>query len=663
MNDNDVKAKRRADDDEAADAAEFERQCAEQESGAAPVDNSIDYAGIARQNAAEAQKAAGEPGYHQVKSVEADTMLAGHKIMSRAKLDERKQIADASDAHDAMYAMPPPALDRDNPEVKQWADNVAALAVHSTDTYRQSGVTDEDGPDGLKNQLLNSLLSATSGQLGWVTRKYEAPERLSTADRIHILSEIADKEIAATVPGKPEPYCDLDFAGKLVDEHAQDVFFTWGEGWYEWKDDRWQRGTADAPKKYAQEICTKAGDDLKKLGLKSPPTPAFLHSLGDNPKHERIVSAARYGLTISLDRLDAQPMLLGVPGGVIDLLTGKPRRQNRPRPGAPIEFVDYVTKRTVVAPDKSGCPRWLDFLREVLPYQPEVIEFLKQYCGYSLTGLTTEQKMLFLYGPGGNGKGVFVHTITSILGDEYAINVPSEVLMATKTGEHPQAIARLRGGRLATSTEVEEGRDWNEARIKLFTGGDKLTAHHMHKDDFTFQPNFKLIISGNHQPSLKTVDKAIKRRLLMVPFMLEIADKDVDLELEEKLKGEWPGILAWMIEGCLAWRKAGRLIVPQSIVEETDEYLYGQDTVGRWFEERCEQDEHTKQLEEKGGQCFHDYEAWAKREGITNVKGSRDFAAALRRIKGVTKPKHTRKGNFFKGFRLKPFEFSEELEG
>jgi putative DNA primase/helicase len=246
---------------------------------------------------------------------------------------------------------------------------------------------------------------------------------------------------------------------------------------------------------------------------------------------------------------------------------------------------------------------------------------------------------------------------------DYAIDAPSEVFMASKTDRHPQEIARLRGARVVASTEVEEGRDWNEARIKLWTGGDKLTGHLMKQNDETFQPNFKLIVSGNHQPSLKSPDRAIKRRLLMVPFMLEVADKDVDLKLEKKLEAEWPGILAWMIEGCLAWQKQGRLIVPKSIVEDTAEYLKGEDTVGRWFTERCEQTKDTAQVEEKGGGCFHNYEAWAKREGITNIKGSRDFAAALGAIKGVKKLPHTRKGNFFKGFQLKSIEFSEVLEG
>ena len=107
----------------------------------------------------------------------------------------------------------------------------------------------------------------------------------------------------------------------------------------------------------------------------------------------------------------------------------------------------------------------------------------------------------------------------------------------------------LRGARLVTAQETEEGRRWAESRIKAMTGGDPITARFMRQDFFTFEPTFKLLIAGNHQPGLRNVDEAIRRRFNMLPFAVKIPPAERDKDLPEKLKAEWPGILAWAIEG------------------------------------------------------------------------------------------------------------------
>src|SRR6185436_7282942 len=142
---------------------------------------------------------------------------------------------------------------------------------------------------------------------------------------------------------------------------------------------------------------------------------------------------------------------------------------------------------------------------------------------------------------GRNGKGVFLNTVTRIMGD-YACVSPIETFTATQQDKHETGLAFLRGARLVTAQETEEGRNWAENKIKSLTGGDPITARFMRQDFFTFTPEFKLVIVGNHKPGLRNVDEAIRRRFHLVPFTVTIDEEKRDTDLPEKLKAEWPGI-------------------------------------------------------------------------------------------------------------------------
>lgn len=273
-------------------------------------------------------------------------------------------------------------------------------------------------------------------------------------------------------------------------------------------------------------------------------------------------------------------MLLGTPGGTVDLRTGKLRD------GVP---GDRISRVTAVAPldqfkPERDCPQWLAFLDEALAGDKAAIRFLQQWGGYSLTGETKEQVLVFVYGPGGSGKGTAINTIGDILGD-YAINVGMETLTASKHDRHTTELARLRGARMARASETEKGRAWAENRIKNLTGQDTITARFMRQDDFEFLPEFKLTIFGNNRPSLKDVDAAIRRRFIVLPFDHPPVRKDP--ELAEKLKAEWRGILSWLIVGCLDWQANG-LVRPTVVEDATDVYFAEQDTFGQWLDDRCE---------------------------------------------------------------------------
>ena len=260
----------------------------------------------------------------------------------------------------------------------------------------------------------------------------------------------------------------------------------------------------------------------------------------------------------------------------VDLRTGVDRAPRRE---------DYCTKSTAVSPAPPGtlCPLWMTFLNRVTNEDQELIAFLKRLLGYCLTGYVREQVLAFLFGTGANGKSVFVGTVAGIFGD-YAIVAPMEMFITSKTDRHPTEIAKLLGARLVVAQETQKGRRWDEAKIKNLTGGDKLTGRFMRGDFFDFKPTHKLLISGNHKPSLSNVDEAIRRRFLLVPFTVQIPEAERDPQLAEKLKPEWPAIFRWMIEGCLEWRRDG-LMVPAVVREATAEYLADNDVMAQWLEE------------------------------------------------------------------------------
>jgi putative DNA primase/helicase len=284
---------------------------------------------------------------------------------------------------------------------------------------------------------------------------------------------------------------------------------------------------------------------------------------------------------------------LNTPEGIVDLRTGQMRPHDRAA----------LCSMTTVAPADLACPRWQRFLDQVTAGDQDLQRFLRRIAGYGLTGSTREHALFFFYGTGANGKGTFLNTLTAILGD-YAKVAGMDTFTESHTDRHPTELAMLRGARIVAAQETEEGRRWAESRIKALTGGDPITARFMRQDFFTYTPQFKLLIAGNHKPGLRNIDEAIRRRFHLLPFTVRIPPEARDPNLFDKLKEEWPAILGWALQGCLEWQAEG-LNPPAAVIEATAEYFDDEDSFGRWLvlRPRCD--------------------------------GARDDARSLRRLDGV----------------------------
>jgi putative DNA primase/helicase len=222
-----------------------------------------------------------------------------------------------------------------------------------------------------------------------------------------------------------------------------------------------------------------------------------------------------------------------------------------------------------------------------------------------------------------------------------------DTFTASRGDRHPTELAMLRGARLVTASETEEGRSWAEARIKQITGGDPITARFMRQDFFTFRPQFKLTIVGNHQPMLRNVDEAARRRFAIVPFIRKPAVPDQ--HLETALAREWSGILRWMIEGCLDWQ-ANRLVRPTSVTEATADYFAEQDLYAQWLDEACDVEPDNPYKWATTGDLFASWAAYAKAAG-EDPGTKKGFAPAMRR-KGF-KPHRCKSARGWSGIRLR----------
>lgn len=281
-------------------------------------------------------------------------------------------------------------------------------------------------------------------------------------------------------------------------------------------------------------------------------------------------------IAVSLDLLDTDPWKINTPTGLVDLKTGA---------FLPSDPDALCTKSTAVTPDFHGkTPEWDRFLDEATGGDKELQRYLQRLGGYALTGSTREQQFTFIYGGGGNGKGTFLKVLNGIWGD-YAKQAPMDTFTASMTEKHSTDLAGLHGSRLVTASETTAGKRWDEAKIKLLTGGDPIAARFMRQDFFVYQPQFKLVFIGNNKPEIRDLDAAMKRRVHLVSFT--ITPKNVDGELDLKLKKEWPAIFAWFIQGCIDWQVQG-LVAPASVQASTEEYFEEQDAVGQWIEETCD---------------------------------------------------------------------------
>jgi putative DNA primase/helicase len=392
-----------------------------------------------------------------------------------------------------------------------------------------------------------------------------------------------------------------------------------GSGWIIWSGGRWvpdkkrqireiaktipddiRAEAADVEARIPMAETAEARDDLEGLAKALRGWATTSESLARIKSMVECASSEQQVAT-EIEEIDRNPWLFNAKNGTIDLRTGQLLHHEREHLITDITNVEYDPK--------AECPVWLRFLDQIMAGDREMVRFLRRAVGYSLLGITPEQVMFILVGHGRNGKSTFVNAVRRALGT-YAKGTPAETLMAKREGAIPNDLAALASARFVSCSELAEGRRLDEALVKQLTGGEPVAARFLNREWFEYIPKYALWMSTNHKPIIRGTDLGIWRRLLIVEFKVTIAEGDVDTDLENKLRAELPGILAWAVKGCIDWQREG-LSPPASVVAATKAYQQDMDLVDQFIEECCRK---RSNAQVENGRLFEAFDKWRRRQ-------------------------------------------------
>ena len=360
-------------------------------------------------------------------------------------------------------------------------------------------------------------------------------------------------------------------------------------------------------------------------------------------------------LRVKTTDLDSNPDILNTSKGIYCLKTGEllPMTTGLPQ--------DICLKMAGTVPDfEMPTPLWDKYIQQITNYDPEILEYLNTYFGYAMTGHTMEHCFFLIAGKGQNGKSTLLKIISGVLGD-YAVTVPGSVFLQTSGKEHPTELMTFQGRRLVVASEFGQRSVWDLGRLKTLTGGDTISARRMHKDFVEFNPTHTIAIAANHKPKVEYVDEAIRRRTRLIPFDLELTKEQKDPDLPDKLKEEYPGILAWMIKGSIRWYANRLPEIPQKVVVATNEYFGEMDIIKMWLDDKCVLDPDSQTPCKTVFESWRLYTAELKETSGTNAS----FSESIKRF-GICLHRATKGGDrgkrFYKGIRMVEGEMQEDSD-
>jgi putative DNA primase/helicase len=422
----------------------------------------------------------------------------------------------------------------------------------------------------------------------------------------------------ARKPRKPLPgeLTELQVSEKLVKKFGDEIKYCGPlGGWFAWCGTHWRlddrEHARECAKAIARELAAEAAALLDEDTFKAAKRAGSARGVA------AILELARSapGIVFGPEEADRDPWALNCLNGTLDLQNAMLRPHDR---------ADLITRVCPVAYDPSAvAPRFEQFLREILP-DAEVRAYVQRFFGYAAAAVVREHVLEVFWGPGANGKSVLADVVTYVLGG-YARPGPSSLIVSDGYQPHPTDIASLVGARLVLVHETKRGASFDASKIKLLTGGDKLTARHMREDFFVFEPSHTMLMLSNYRPSADASDAALWRRVQLVPFDVVIPLEKRDQLLAEKLRAEAPGVLRWIVEGALGWQRLAGLAPPAVVLAQTEQYRASEDVIGQFLEERTVR---LPQASVKAGALYGAYKSWCEAMGQRPVRGN-DFAGEL----------------------------------
>lgn len=439
------------------------------------------------------------------------------------------------------------------------------------------------------------------------------------------------------------PLTEYGNAQRLVAGHGSDLRWCkqWNT-WLVWDGQRWRRDETLEVERRAKMTVRAMYRECEQVDDKQARN-EFARFILQSESRSRLASMVELaksepGIAVTPAHFHSSPWLFNVLNGTYDLSKDEFREHRRE---------DMISKIAPVTYDpEATCPRFEQFMFEIMEGDEELINFIRRALGYAMTGSIEEHVLFFLHGSGRNGKGTLMELFQDLYGD-YSTQTDFKAFCASKydSAEGPRdQLASLAGVRFVGASEVRQGVQLDEAIIKSVTGGDTISCRHIRGRTFTYRPAFKIFLAGNHKPRITDPTIAMWQRLRLIPFNACFLGRE-DTKLAHKLREEMPGIFNWALEGCRQWRRNG-LQSPDAVKVATSRYQEEEDVIGRFLRERI--------VILPSAEClFRDmygaYKRWCDKN-TEHAVGSRTFNA-LMRDHGF-KDKHTEAGTAWVGVGL-----------
>lgn len=424
------------------------------------------------------------------------------------------------------------------------------------------------------------------------------------------------------------------FVNLLQNDYCYDCYT---HTWYKWGGHCWKGSGGvlsvvdEVVKVYEKETCKAR--EMDRIQLRKRIT-----ILNTRRRRVDVIKLAEDILSQHTDiKWDSKPWLLPCVNGVINLRSGELVS------GTPEDYQRSCCPTTYRGL-KVICPRWDEFLLQIMDGSTEMADYIQRLVGYAISGTAGEGVFPVLWGRGRNGKGTMLEVLAKVLGD-FATPIPSSLLMEqtyTRSSAAPSPdLMRLMGKRLVWANETDEDRKLSTSMVKWLVGGDTIVARPLHGNEVTFQPTHTMFMLTNHKPKVEANDYALWQRLHLIPFTLSFVDNPVrgderkrDLDLMRRFtRIEDQGILAWAVRGCLEWQEWG-LCPPQAVTGAVQAYIAEEDYVSEFLRDETTPGDRGEWV--RALAVYQCYRVWAQERGIhpvTMTKFGRDMTEKVTKRK------------------------------
>lgn len=496
-------------------------------------------------------------------------------------------------------------------------------------------------------------------QSGLMRRKWTRQQSGSTYGAITIQNAIRStrqtydpaeyRAVPATVQSvKPPDFSDVGNSGVFSSIYRDNLIFVDALGWLCWDGRRWERNDhkalawamdlsgwmlkeaskanhdalvrhAEAMARFSESGAEEDGEAVEAARKEKDSAKQYLshaRNLRGATRLRHMMELSKPSLVLKVDKLDANPLELNTPAGIVNLTTGQLRPHDR---------AAYCSQITEVSPGEKGRALWEDFLNTTTCGDGSVGGFLQLVSGMALIGTVYQEGIVIACGGGRNGKSTFFNALGQVLGD-YAGTIDIKTL-TTDRGSKGASLATLRGKRLVVTGELEEHQRLSIATLKQVASTDRLTIEEKYKQPETVKQSHTLVLFTNHLPRVGSTDEGTWRRLLVVPFNAVIPPgKGVQNFADVLVKEAGGAILSWAIEGAVNFVRNGfKLDVPDVVSEATEAYRQREDWLTNFINERCVRGPNAR---EGARALYLEYRAWAEESG-EYIRRENDFSEAM----------------------------------